>query len=764
VLSVSEPSIDSPGAAVALTLIVVVSPAFLVGSKTVNRLVEQDPEGSEFSSSQLIFDSHMATTVTVTSRSSEFLTWFWEFLKEELAPYPRRGTLIARMLIASTLSMIVTMTFRIPFGAYGAIWALTISRESTVETVSTVKRVTVAFVLSGTYILIGSIFFAGDPMLRFIWVIGSLFVTFYVLSAATNYVAASRFGYVVVVTIPLWDSHTLPDIQVADTLWAIWAMTIASVITVAIELIFAHLKPWDDIAQSIAERLACVEQVLDERASDRGFDNKTRKQIGRLSMLGTSRLRRTLQRAPYSPRRAEEMAAIIALTGRLVDLAANMSELETPLPANANRHHLGDLAATIANIRADIVGGGTPRPIQIEVDTAPGVPLLHEMQRTVSLISDVSTGAQPLGAYTTAADASMAWTMLVPDAFSNPEHLKFALKGCLAAGICYFTYNALDWPAISTAVATCLLTALSTVGASRQKQILRFAGAIIGGVVLGMGGQIFILPHLGSIAGFTVYFVAAISVAAWFASSGRLSYLGFQIAAAFCLINVQEFKIQTSLSLARDRVVGILLGLSAMWLVFDQIWGAPAAVEMKRTFIASLRLLAEFARGPRAKDLKSAFDRSSAMRETINKSLAKVHSMADGVLLEFGSSRQIDMALRSQIIRWQSQLRVILVTRAALVKYRYDLPGFELPDELRAAQQEFDESLAQTLEGMADRLDGNVQQGIENDLESSLANLERVIERCRSSEPAEPFSLKMQTFLPLSRRIETLALSLDREI
>ena len=273
----------------------------------------------------------MATTVTLTSRSSEFLTWFWEFLKEELALDPRRGTLIARMLIASTISMIVTMTFQIPFGAYGAIWALTISRESTMETVNTAKRVTVAFALSGAYILVGSIFFAGDPMLRFVWVIASLFVAFYALSAASNYVAASRFGYVVVVTIPLWDRHILANLQVEDTLWAIWAMTIASVITVAVELIFAHLRPWDEVSQSIAERLACVEQVLNERASDRGVNDKTRKRIARLSLLGTSKLRRTLQRASYSPHRAEQMGAIIALTGRLVDLAANITGLDTPL-------------------------------------------------------------------------------------------------------------------------------------------------------------------------------------------------------------------------------------------------------------------------------------------------------------------------------------------------------------------------------------------------------------------------------------------------
>jgi hypothetical protein len=34
------------------------------------------------------------------------------------------------------------------------------------------------------------------------------------------------------------------------------------------------------------------------------------------------------------------------------------------------------------------------------------------------------------------------------------------------------------WPSISTAITTCLLTELSTVGSSHQKQFLRFAGAI----------------------------------------------------------------------------------------------------------------------------------------------------------------------------------------------------------------------------------------------------------------------------------------------
>src|SRR5262249_47996415 len=155
--------------------------------------------------------------------------------------------------------------------------------------------------------------------------------------------------------------------------------------------------------------------------------------------------------------------------------------------------------------------------------------------------------------------------IFVADAFVNADHVRFALKGCLAATAAYVIYNWLDWPGISTAVTTCLLTALSTIGASRQKQILRIAGAVAGGFILGMGSQIFILPYVDSVFGFIILLIAVTALSSWFlTSSPRLSYFGVQVALAFYLINLQEFKIQISLTVARDRVVGVLLGLFVM--------------------------------------------------------------------------------------------------------------------------------------------------------------------------------------------------------
>ena len=118
-----------------------------------------------------------------------------------------------------------------------------------------------------------------------------------------------------------------------------------------------------------------------------------------------------------------------------------------------------------------------------------------------------------------------------------------------------------------------MITALTTVGSSRQKQMLRVAGAILGGAVFGMLSQVFLLPHMDGIAEFTLLFVAVTAASAWITtSSPRISYAGAQTAFAFYVTHLRTFGPQTSLAIARDDVFGILFGLGAMWMTFDRIW------------------------------------------------------------------------------------------------------------------------------------------------------------------------------------------------
>jgi multidrug resistance protein MdtO len=697
------------------------------------------------------------------SASPSSLDWFRDFLKEELSPYPGRGALVTRMVVAATIVMIIHLTFQIPFGAYAVIYTLNISRENPKATVKAAKTVIVAFACSVLYILVGALCFLEDPILRLFWVIGTLFVMFFALSAINIYGAAARFGYMLVITIPLWDELTTATARVEGTLWAFEAISVATIITVLTELVFAELNPHNYLVEPVARRLAATAKLLNRYAAGQPVDPKTEKEITHLAMTGTSRLRRDLQRSGYSPRYAEQMGAVVVLAGRLVDLGANLLQLTFDISEN-DRKRIGILARDIAGVHEDLLQGRTPAPTKFDTGVSSSLPLLREMETTFSLISDVFTGTQSLDAYAPQAERSDPRPKLfASDALSNPEHLKFALRGCLAASLCYIIYNGKDWPGISTAVSTCFLTALTTVGSSHQKQILRFAGAIVGGAMFGIGSQMFVLPYLDNIGGFTMLFLAVTIPAAWIATSGpRLSYFGVQIGISFYLINLSEFKVQTSLEPARDRIIGVLLGLAMMWLVFDRLWAVPAVDKMKRLFISTVRLLAQFAREPLSEDPSVALTRSFLLRENINKNLETVRTLGDGVALEFGPSRAENLAWRSRIIAWQTEVRILFLTEVALWKYRSQLPSFELPAEVRARQKEFDDELARVLERFADRVDGKINEKSEK-LELLL---ERLAEsRTLGAEQENPeLPVQLQTFLSLCRRAATLTTSLQEKL
>ena len=706
----------------------------------------------------------MATGAQISATPSS-LSWLGEFLKHELSPYRGRLALVARMVIAATLVMVICMVFRIPYAFQGAIYALIVSRESSQATFKSAVSILALTGIGGAYLLASAWFVISIPTLHLLWVIASFFLGFYAISTIKNFGASSTFAITICVGVPLWDRHLSAETNVEDTLWLCLASAIGIVVTVAVEILFSRSKPGEDIVAGVADRLAAVQHVLVCLAENGCVDRLAQASIVRLAMVGTSMLRRILQRSAYASDYAEQMGAVIALTGRIVDLAANLT-----LPSQLledGREQIRLLAENVGSVRSALLAEGSPHlnSVHMTQGNVPGAtPFVAEMEKTVELMKESITGAQPLSVFATQPSSGHPPpTFFVRDALTNVAHIQFAVKGCLTAGLCYIIYNGLDWPGISTAVTTCFLTALSTVGSSRQKQVLRISGALVGGFLIGMGSQIFILPFLDSIAGFTILFVIVTVFASWFmTSSARLSYFGVQVAVAFYLIHLNSFAIEPSLTIARDRVVGILLGLIMMWLVFDQLWGASAVSDMKRAFLSAVRLLAELAREPTSKDYNVAAESSYSLREAINDNFDGMRASADAVLLEFGPSRQQDLAWRSRFRQWQPQLRLLFITEIALWKYRARLPAFELPHAVSAAQRVFDDELAQTLEAIADRIEGRPSQlGL---FEGSLSRLEHAVSTYEGSEPQPVTADRFRAFLTLERRIESLTSSLQKEI
>lgn len=690
--------------------------------------------------------------------------WLWDFLKHELAPFPGRTVTVARMVLAVVLVMIVCNVFRIPYAFVGGIYALVISRESPRATLRSAGTVFILTAGGVAYVLICAQLVVSVPVLHFLWNIGTLFLIFYALTVVVNYGAFVGLALVVSIALTIWDRHQPAERNVEDTLWLALAALIALVVTSAVELAFSRMQPGDDIVLPVAERLAAVQSVLVCHAEERPVDQAAEERVVRLGMLGTSTLRRALRRSGYSPQYRAQMSSVVALVGRLVDIATALAQLSFE-GAHFDREHLRYLAAAVSGIRADLMSRRIPGLIPPNSEGEPHrVPLLREMEETVALIPQAFAGYRSIDEYQAPADDTGESRLLVADAFTNPEHLKFALRGGLAVSASYVIYNAIDWPGMAVPLMlTCFLTALSTIGASRQRQILRFAGFVVGGIVLGMGAQVFVLPYVDSIAGFTVLMTAVTALAAWFlTSSPRLSSFGLQAGAAFFVIHMQKFARETSLAIARDRVAGVALGLLMMWLIFDQFRSAPASVEIRRVFVSNLRLLAQFTREPVSPDTRAAMQRTSALHETINSQFDKARSLADGVLLEFGPSRRDDLLLRDRIREWQPRLRALFMMRSATLKYRLRLPGFELPKDVIASLQTYDECSARMLESIADRMEG--KSPAEGSVSANAVALGQTLEFCRMDERRLFDSEHGPSFVPLLRQIDLVTSRLADEI
>src|SRR5438309_2391384 len=190
-------------------------------------------------------------------------------------------------------------------------------------------------------------------------------------------------------------------------------------------------------------------------------------------------------------------------------------------------------------------------------------------------------------------------SFFVSDAFTNPAHVRFALKVTFAAMFCYILYMAIDWSGIHTALITCTFIALESTGATLHKGVLRIGGCVIGGA-LALFTIVFLMPHMETIASLVVVVACASAIAAWVATGSELiSYGGLQLAFAFFYSVFQGYAPDTDLDNVRDRVVGILFGLIVTGLVFRYIWPEHTIDRLRDALRQALRQLARLLEIPR---------------------------------------------------------------------------------------------------------------------------------------------------------------------
>jgi multidrug resistance protein MdtO len=600
--------------------------------------------------------------------------WFREFFRWEVAPYPGRLNTVIRMTIAATLVMIIVVTFRIPNAALAGLFSILLARENLAATWRGGQFIVLGFVLASLYTLLGMMLFRGYPITHFFWVIGSLYLIFFVIRTTTNYAAALAFVIPIGVALPVWDRSVPSELQVEGTLWPIVIIAVGTGATVLTEALYRIFDRSDPLMTFVDDLLLAVQQVAENLAAHHAPPKPVLDRVLQYDMIGTGRLRVTLQRQGVDPTQRAQRAALISLAGRLISLAANLASTP-PQPSDDETIRLRALSARLGAIRTELRGSAviSASPPLLEGPPSSSFPMLQEMERTVALIPEVFQRDEIADGSQNAPGRDWWRALLLPDAFQNPEYLRFAFAGCLAASVCYILYNALDWPGIFPSVLTCMVTALSTVGTSLQAQFLRLAGFVVGGLVLGLTAQILILPAIDSIFGFALFFAAGTAIAAWFAtSSPRLSFFGVQIALAFYFVNLQDFKFETDLTVPRDKVIGVLLGILAMGFIFDRFGTKSDTEQLQKLLVRNVRMLAQLAVCPVVRGRAISASQLSRLRSQINDNFAGLESQTDAARFEFEfrHRREEDVAECDRIERAQPALRSIFLLELSLLSHR----------------------------------------------------------------------------------------------
>jgi len=601
--------------------------------------------------------------------------WFREFIRWEIAPYPGRVNTVVRMTITATLVMLVVETFRIPNAFLAALFSILLARENLAATWRGGRTVVLAFVGACLYTLLGMILFRDYPITHFFWVIGSMYLVFFVIRTMTNYAAAAAFAIPVGVTLLVWDRSLPSQIQVEGTLWPVLIIAVGTGVTVGTEALYRIFDRSDPLITSVDNLLLAVQQLAKSIAAHRAPSKSLVARVLQYQMIGTGRLRVMLQRQGVDPTRRAERSALISLARRLIDLAAALEH--NPSQPGDDDVRLRTLSERLGAIRRQLRESGSISASSAVLEGHPSTrfPMLQEMERIVAIITEVFQRDANVNPQRNPPEREWWRTLFLPDAFENPEYRRFALAGCMAASICYILYNALDWPGIGqTCVLTCIVTALSTVGNSVQAQFLRLAGFVVGGLLLGISAQILILPSIDSIFGFALFFAAGTAFAAWFAtSSPRLSFFGVQIALSFYFVNLQDPHIQTNLTVPRDKVMGVLLGILAMGFIFDRFGTKSDAEQLHNLLVRNVQMLAQLGVCPVAVgDRAMAASQIIRLRSQINDNFASLESQMDAARFEFEfrHRREKDVTECGRIQSVQPGLRSIFLLELSLLSHR----------------------------------------------------------------------------------------------
>jgi multidrug resistance protein MdtO len=644
-----------------------------------------------------------------------------DFLRRELAPTPGRGRATFRLTLACVIATIPILTHRIPLALMVMIVMYLITQEDTAATL-------VGSILSvaGVTLGLGAALLTWMVVLDIAWLRIASFIGFVVLGLWLKRVLVvgalgSAIGLPAALMMILPDVQPLsPESLVEFVLWLWLCVTLGLTVNLGVQLLLSPGDPLTLLQREVDARLHAVEHTLRELAGAADLTPAPAASLGALATAGMTRPLALLKSAALTNARARQRHETLAATVTLVDrLVTDAGALRMVVPSTSSasmRQSLMRVADACARTRQAFAERRWPERAEATAhgasdDLASAPAPLADIERTLeqlSMISRIEAPGPP-------AANEGGPRLVAPDATTNPEYVQFAIKGALAALICYILFIGFDYPGIYTSVVTCFVVSLSTIGSSNQKGLLRFGGAAVGGM-MGLLALVYAFPAIDGLGGFWLVFAAGTAVAAWINfGSPRISYGGYQTGLAFYKATLQEVGPAMSATVVRDRLIGVAFGLIVFGIVEHLLWPVRAAERMHARLADVLRSVSAFARV--ASTPPADVD---ARRQLIGQQVADVQGFIESSKFEAGARGADAQVVERLAAETQTVFLVLLaIARAAASAAR---PA----DAVQAATSRVDDDVATILEGLAVGIrDGGAARAI--DVDGSLAALERSI-------------------------------------
>jgi multidrug resistance protein MdtO len=190
-------------------------------------------------------------------------------------------------------------------------------------------------------------------------------------------------------------------------------------------------------------------------------------------------------------------------------------------------------------------------------------------------------------------------------------------------------------------------------------------------------------------------------------------------------VNLNKFTINTSLVPSRNAVLGVVLGIVAMWLVFDHLWAKTSSESVRSLLLGTIRNVANF-NAVSATASQEANQRLATESSKINQDFDKLRDLADLYAFESFPKKPQESLINQSIVMLLPELRALLLVKTGLLQHK----NLMVASEGDAPTQEVEKYASNVLQSLANAIEREAPE----QLSSSNLYAEELRERVQSED------------------------------